>query len=130
MKHQLFPRKYGILLCASLLSLGAVGEETSPPSQDPAPPAVENLLQQIDKVSQEPEIPLKEALAIAEAHAKEDNIDVSGHYLDSIRLQRNEKSGTRTWLVTWLPKQQSIGGEIWISVPTDRKMKPTVEFGR
>ena len=86
----------------------------------------------IDKVPRKPTVNLVTALKIAQDYAKAEKMDLSNHYLDSVRLISKDDSLKSHWQVTWRPKQRfTIGGEIWMSVSsTDKTLLPNVEYGK
>ncbi|MFH1022171.1 MAG: hypothetical protein V1809_02150 [Planctomycetota bacterium] len=62
-----------------------------------------------------------EAIAIAQQHVKDNNIDVSKHDIDSVRVVRDSQGSH--WLVTWRLKVESDGGEIFALVGNDKSVK-------
>jgi hypothetical protein len=74
---------------------------------------------------------IEEALAIAKTYVKNQHLDISDSYVDSVRLERvpTAKKG-KFWQVTYLPKRYAeglpiAGGQLYVSVYLDR----TVEIG-
>ncbi|MFH1128815.1 MAG: hypothetical protein V1699_05360 [Candidatus Omnitrophota bacterium] len=73
--------------------------------------------------SMEPLLKLPEALALAQDYIKENNIDISKHYLNNIRLLFDSPwMKGKHWIVTWNLKTPSDGGEIFIIVGMDKKI--------
>ena len=92
----------------------------------------EELLKPLDEVPREPSVDLVTALRIAQEYAKTAKMDVSKHYIDSVRLISKDDSVKSHWQVTWRPKERfTMGGEIWMSVSSqDKSLLPTVEYGK
>ena len=63
----------------------------------------------------EPKISLEKALELAKAHAREQKMDLSHHYLDRIWITRPEGQEERCWIVSWSPKpEERKPGTGWI----------------
>ncbi|MCW1926637.1 hypothetical protein OKA05_29055 [Luteolibacter arcticus] len=74
----------------------------------------------------EPELPLEKALELAKAYAREQKMDLSGHYLDRVWAGWQEGQEGRRWIVSWSPKpEQRKPGGGWIIVTV--KFDGTVE---
>ena len=74
--------------------------------------------------SNEPSLKLPEALMLAQKYIGENNIDVSKHYLDNIRLLFNSSwMKGKHWIITWRLNTPVDGGEIFIIVGMDKKIK-------
>jgi hypothetical protein len=105
-----------------------------------AHPAPEMLAQadlQKDTVSTEktnsvgsfkPQLSIQEAIAIAEHYVKEKQIDVSGQYIHSVRLNYDEGTGRKGhyWHVQWMWSTPRLGMEYVMRVYMDG----TVLLGR
>lgn len=87
-------------------------------------------IKQIDRHFRAPTLKLPAALKIATSHLKEEQIELSGHFLESIRLTEVEGKNGSYWRLKWVPNAHAIGGEIWVYVSMDRRLKPSIEFGR
>ena len=71
-----------------------------------------------------PSLMLPEALTLAQNYIKENNIDISKHYLDNIRLLFDSQwMKGKHWIITWRLKILSDGGEIFIFVGIDKKIR-------
>lgn len=75
----------------------------------------------------EPAVTLKEALSLAEQHVAKEKINVSRHFLESIRLVHitDNPKGDRQWIVTWALKIPSDGGQVFIRVKMDKSVSMT-----
>jgi hypothetical protein len=74
--------------------------------------------------SNEPIVKLSEALSLAQEYIKEKNIDISKHYLDNARLLFDSTwMDGKHWIITWKLKTPSNGGEIFIFVGMDKKIR-------
>lgn len=72
----------------------------------------------------EPSLTLPEALTFAQEYIEKNKIDTSKHYLDNIRLVQNSPwMVNKHWIITWRLKIPSDGGEIFIIVGMDKKIK-------
>jgi len=82
------------------------------------------VLAQTDKsqVPMEPVVSLKSALSLAEQYISDNTIDVSAHFMESIRLVTitDNPQSERQWVVTWVLKTPSRGGEIFVNVKMDK----------
>lgn len=89
--------------------------------------AQESTKEQIDSsISEEPSLKLPEALSLAQQYIKENNIDVSKHYLDNIRSVFDSPwMKGKHWILTWRLKKLSDGGEIFIIVGMNKQIKLT-----
>lgn len=87
--------------------------------------AQEPTKEQIDSsISAEPLLKLPEALALAQQYIKDNNIDISKHYLDNIRLVLESPwMKGKHWILTWRLKKLADGGEIFIIVGMDKQIK-------
>lgn len=87
--------------------------------------AQELAKEQIDSsMSMEPSLKLPEALALAQQYIKDNNIDISKHYLDNIRLVfESPWMKGEHWILTWRLKKLADGGEIFIIVGMDKQIK-------
>jgi len=70
-----------------------------------------------------PPVTLQQALDLAEGYIKKRGIDLSKHYLNSVRLTHNKnyKDG-RAWIVTWELIVPSDGGQYFITVQMDKSV--------
>lgn len=75
----------------------------------------------------EPALTLKQALSLAEEYVTAKKIDVSRHFMESVRLVHitDHPKGERQWIVTWVLKTPSDGGQIFIQVKMDRTVSMT-----
>ena len=75
----------------------------------------------------EPAVSLKEALSLAEQYVTEKKVDTSKHFMESVRLVyiRDNPKGMRQWIVTWVLKTPSDGGQIFIHVDLDKSVSMT-----
>ena len=70
-----------------------------------------------------PSLSLRAAIDLAEAYAKEHKIDLSKHYLYSVRLiSRREARGGQAWDVVWEKSQWVDDDEIEFTVDMDKKV--------
>jgi hypothetical protein len=78
-------------------------------------------------LSAEPAVTLKDALSLAEQYVAKEKIDVSLHYLESIRLVPipDNPKGEKQWLATWILKTPSDGGQVFIHVKMDKSVSKT-----
>lgn len=74
--------------------------------------------------SMEPSLILPEVLTLAQDYIKKNNIDISKHYLENIRLLFDSQwMKGKHWLITWRLKTLSDGGEIFVFVGMDKKIR-------
>jgi hypothetical protein len=75
----------------------------------------------------EPAVTLKEALSLAERYVAEKTINVSGHFVESVRLVciPDNPKGERQWIITWALKTPSDGGQVFIHVKMDKSVSMT-----
>lgn len=115
-------------LCAPLSADQAIPR---PGNLEPGKKTVDRVLKdEIAGSSREPTLKLPEALEIATTYLKAERVDLSGHFLESIRLTDVEGKVGSYWELTWIPNKQVIGGEIWVHVSMDRRLNPGIERGR
>jgi hypothetical protein len=70
-----------------------------------------------------PSLSLKAAIDLAEAYAKDHKIDLSKHYLYSVRLiARREVAAGQAWQVVWEQSQRVDDDEIEFIVDMDKKI--------
>jgi|GEM_PF-1237222 len=82
--------------------------------------ATQNLF--ASSLTGEPPVSLKKALALAEQYVAKEKIDVSAHFMESVRLVHitDNPKGKRLWIVTWTLKKPSDGGQVFINVEMDK----------
>ena len=71
-------------------------------------------------MTSEPVVSLKEALSLADQYVLEKKVDVSRHFMESVRLVYVR--GVRQWIVTWQLKEPSDGGQVFIHVYLDKSV--------
>ena len=65
----------------------------------------------------EPPISAEESIKLAKKHLAEKKVDVSRHYIDSMKLASSPGDDRgRRWVVTWELKEYAKGGQVIVQV--------------
>jgi hypothetical protein len=75
-----------------------------------------------------PEISVAEALDIAEKYVGKHQVDITGKYIDSVRLNLNPQSTRgKYWIVSWELDKFVKGGQTYLHIYMDKSVE--VRFG-
>jgi hypothetical protein len=69
-----------------------------------------------------PGLLIDRAVVIADRYARDNGIEASQHYIDSVSLDTDGEGG-KFWRVTWLPNRSVKGGEVYMQIYMDGSVK-------
>ena len=83
-----------------------------------------SLVFPIQANERKPSISLEQAIVLAKTYVNEHKIDISKHYLDSVKLELNPRGDRGPfWLIIWELNAFTKGGQVIVHVYMDKQVE-------